>query len=151
MAHSKTILYPCDFSANTKKVAAYTAEIADKLGADVIALYVVEDLGRWARTVIPHPSIDQYQKEAEKAAREKMDAFVKKHLAPRVPATPAVMRGDPAEQILQAAREKKVDLMIMGTHGRSGLEHVLFGSVAETVVTRSPVPVLVVTPDRMPG
>lgn len=57
--------------------------------------------------------------------------------------------GDPAREILDAIESEKIDLVVMGTHGRKGLENVLFGSVARNVVRRSPVPVLTVNPYKV--
>jgi len=59
-----------------------------------------------------------------------------------------VVQGDPAEEILKYVESEKVDLVIMGTHGRKGLDRILFGSVANEVVKRSPAPVLTINPYR---
>jgi nucleotide-binding universal stress UspA family protein len=61
-----------------------------------------------------------------------------------------VVSGDPAEEIIKAAGEEKADLIVMGTHGRKGLEYSLFGSVATKVVRHASVPVLTINPDRLP-
>ncbi len=60
-----------------------------------------------------------------------------------------IVSGDPAQEILKAIESEAIDLVIMGTHGRKGLEHVIFGSVAENVVKKSPVPVLTVNPYKL--
>jgi nucleotide-binding universal stress UspA family protein len=83
---------------------------------------------------------DQAQKHLEewRAEAEKLVG------APRVTAAPAV--GEPSAEILEAAREAKSDLIVVGTHGRTGLEHALMGSIAERVVRRAHCPVLTVRP-----
>lgn len=60
-----------------------------------------------------------------------------------------VLTGDPAKEILKFIESEEIDMVIMGTHGRKGLEHVFFGSVAENVLRRSPVPVLVINPHTL--
>ncbi len=62
-----------------------------------------------------------------------------------------VVSGDPAEEIMRYAETEGVDLIVMGTHGRKGLERIIFGSVAEQVVKNAPVPVLVVNPYKLPS
>ena len=64
--------------------------------------------------------------------------------------TARVVLGDPAEEILNYAQAEGIDLIIIGTHGRKGLERIIFGSVAERVLKKSPVPVLTVNPYRRP-
>jgi universal stress protein A len=79
----------------------------------------------------------------EKTETELAD-LVRSHLADPESATAKVTVGKPAEEILQVARDEAVDLIVMGTHGRTGLRHVLLGSIAETVVRTAPCPVFTV-------
>ena len=79
----------------------------------------------------------------EKTETELAD-LVRTHLLDPESATAKVTVGKPAEEILQVARDEAVDLIVMGTHGRTGLRHVLLGSIAETVVRTAPCPVLTV-------
>jgi nucleotide-binding universal stress UspA family protein len=60
-----------------------------------------------------------------------------------------IVSGDPATKILASIEPEGIDLVVLGTHGRRGLEHTIFGSVAENVVKQSPVPVLVVNPHKV--
>ena len=60
-----------------------------------------------------------------------------------------ILSGDPAQEILKTIESEGIDLVIMGTHGRKGLEHIFFGSVAETVVKKLPVPVLTINPYKL--
>jgi nucleotide-binding universal stress UspA family protein len=79
----------------------------------------------------------------EKTETELAD-LARAHLTDPRSATVKVTVGKPAEEILQVARDEAVDLIVMGTHGRTGLRHVLLGSIAETVVRTAPCPVLTV-------
>ncbi|MRR37540.1 universal stress protein [bacterium] len=79
-------------------------------------------------------------------ARTALAQFVEKHISPDISLTPVVRFGDPADEIRLFAQEEGFDLIVMATHGRTGLRHILMGSVVEKVVRHSPVPVLTVKP-----
>ncbi len=83
-----------------------------------------------------------------KAARERLDKFMKEKVGRRLHPVPVVRRGNPHEEIQRFTKEEKIDLIVMATHGRSGLKYVFLGSVAEKVIRTSSVPVLMVKPDR---
>ena len=79
-----------------------------------------------------------------------MDEFMEDHFREYPRVKTRVAMGDPAEEILGFIEAEGIDLVIMGTHGRKGLERVIFGSVAERVIKTSPVPVLSINPYRVP-
>lgn len=79
---------------------------------------------------------------------EELDEFKNRHFVMSANVKTAVVSGDPSEEILEYVQTEKIDMIIMGTHGRKGLNKIVFGSVAERVVKASPVPVLVVNPYR---
>jgi nucleotide-binding universal stress UspA family protein len=89
--------------------------------------------------------VRSFEAEIIKGAERKLDEFVNDHL-PGVSPKAQVVLGDAAEEILNYVRSEGIDLVIMGTHGRKGLEKIVFGSVAERVVQKSPVPVLTINP-----
>jgi len=76
------------------------------------------------------------------AARARLEKFAAKHLSDRAEYQASLKRGDPASAILEAARELRPDLIVVATHGRTGLSHAFLGGVAERVLRESPVPVL---------
>jgi nucleotide-binding universal stress UspA family protein len=80
-----------------------------------------------------------------------MDKFCDKHLLDCPNFNRIVAVGDPGEEIVKTVEKENIDLVVMGTHGRRGLEHTLFGTVAKYVVTHSKAPVLVVNPYRVEG
>jgi nucleotide-binding universal stress UspA family protein len=96
---------------------------------------------------VPHPSVSNFEAEIVKGAEQKMQEFTEEHLKGDSYKAKVVM-GDASEEILKYVESEDIDLVIMGTHGRKGLEHIIFGSVAERVVKKSPVPVLTVNPYR---
>lgn len=143
------ILFPVDFSENNRKVAPFVQELAASHKARLHLLYVVRDLSHYAGFYVPHPNLENLAQDLVKGAQRRLDDFKVQQFGelPRVEAK--VMVGDPAECIVEQAREQGIDLIVMGTHGRRGLDHALFGSVAEKVVRHSATPVLTVNPYRL--
>jgi len=90
--------------------------------------------------------INSMEEAIMEGAKRKMEEFAQTYFNDYRTLQTAVLPGDAAEEIMAYASSRQIDLIIMGTHGRKGLEKVLFGSVAERVVKNAPVPVLVVNP-----
>jgi nucleotide-binding universal stress UspA family protein len=149
MVTIKRILYPIDFSECSYDVLPYVLSIAEKYGATIHLLYVARDLRHFAGFHVPHTSISLFTKELVDASERMMDQVCKDHLdrCPRFERK--VMIGDAGEEIVRTAEKEGIDLIVMGTHGRKGLDRTLFGSVAGFVVKHSSVPVLTVNPYRL--
>ncbi len=146
MAEIKNILFPVDFTEASGKVAPYARLFAEKFGAKLYVAFVVEDLMRYAGFYVPHAALEKLEKELFEGAQKRMESFLEENFSNLPEVEPLIMTGEVAEKICEAAREKAIDLIIMGTHGRKGLEKALFGSVAEKVVKTAPCPVLTVNP-----
>jgi nucleotide-binding universal stress UspA family protein len=148
MISLKTILLPTDGSECSAKATAYALSFAKQYGGRVVALHVVDQ--RWeeqARLVFAEVGQDVtrriregYEEQARQILRDVTEAAGKAG----VPVETKVLTGIPSEDIVRVARELAADLIIMGTHGRAGMPHLLLGSVAEKVVRRAPCPVLTV-------
>ena len=145
----KKILFPLDLTDNSSKVLPYVLSMSEKYNSIIYLLHVVQDLNRWGKLYVPHPSMDVFQKEANEAARKAMDKVCKNQLQGCPNFQKKVVSGDPAKEILKIIDSEGIDLVIMGTHGRKGLEHTIFGSVAANVVKKSPAPVLVINPYKL--
>ena len=143
----KQILFPVDLSEVSPKIAPYVIEMAVKFDAEIHLLFVARILQHFTSIYVPHPSVNKFEAEIVEGAEKKLQEFTEEYFKD-VPCKAKVMVGDPAEETLNYVRSEGIDLVIMGTHGRKGLEHILFGSVAERVVKQSPVPVLTVNPYR---
>ncbi len=143
MINLKTILVPSDFSECSEAALRYGLELARRFDARLHLLHVVQDplTQPWAAEGFSAPlfeTIDKWQKEA----KERLAQAVPASDAARVTISATVAW--PFAEILRYATEHDVDLIVMGTHGRGGVTHVLLGSIAEKVVRRAPCPVLTV-------
>ncbi len=149
MAVIADILFPVDFSDNNGKVIPYVLEMAGIHQAGLHLLYVVRDMEHYAGFYVPHPNLTRLAADVAAGAERKMAEFRREAFSGLERVFTRVLIGDAASAIVSYAQEEGVDLIIMGTHGRKGLEHAIFGSVAEKVVKNSPVPVLTVNPQRL--
>ena len=150
MVDIKKILFPCDLTKNCTKILPYVLSASEKYNSKIYLLHVVEDLPKWGSGFyIPHIPWDQYQEEALKGAEKALDRVCKEQLQGCPNFQKMILSGDPAQEILKTIEREGIDLVIMGTHGRKGLEHVFFGSVAENVVKKSPAPVLTINPYKL--
>jgi nucleotide-binding universal stress UspA family protein len=146
MLEIKRILFPIDFTENSSKFLPYVLTVSEKCDGMICLLHVVEDFSKWDGFYIPHIPLERYHEEALKGAEKTMNKVCEEQLQSCPNFQRKILFGDPAQEILKAIEEESIDLVIMGTHGRKGLEHVVFGSVAETVVKKSPVPVMTINP-----
>lgn len=148
MLHLTQILVPTDFSEHSSRALGYAAALARRLGAKLVLLHVVasEALENLAKAHFPPHPVDLVYEDLGLKVREQ---FVK-DVAPGVRKTleteTLVLPGVPFLEILRVAGVRRVDLIVMATHGRSGLSHALMGSVTEKVIRRAPCPVLSIRP-----
>lgn len=144
MPKIRKILFPTDFSDCSKIARNYAFSFALDQEASLVILHVIEDVylteEGWDPLVLNPDLFTQLEERAVK----KLEAIVAEARKRKIRATHAIGRGKPFAQIIRFARESKADLLILGTHGRTGLKHVLIGSTAEKVVRKSPIPVLTV-------
>ncbi len=150
MVDIEKILFPCDLTENCMKILPYVLSASEKYNSKIYLFHVVEELPKWrSGFYIPHIPWDQYQEEALKGAEKALDRICKKQLQGCPNFQKMILSGDPAQEILKTIEREGIDLVIMGTHGRKGLEHVFWGSVAENVVKKSPAPVLTINPYKL--
>jgi nucleotide-binding universal stress UspA family protein len=148
MKKVEKILFPINFAENFEPLVPWVATFAKKFGASVYVLFVAQDLSDFTSFYVPHGNIKGFQEEVLKAAQEKMSAAAKEHFKDMPGVETLVLVGPPADKIVEAANQKGVDLIIMGTHGRKGVEHAIFGSVCEKVIRQAACPVLAVNPAK---
>jgi nucleotide-binding universal stress UspA family protein len=150
MEEIRKILFATDFSDNSRYALAYALSFAKKYDAQLYILHVIQQpsypLGMYAE--ISFDAMDKFNRNISQAVEKEMETLREKDLQGFTKYECLIVHGTPFLEILRTAREKEAGLIIVGTHGRTGLDHVLFGSTAEKVVRRAPCPVLSV---RLPG
>ncbi|GAB7020604.1 universal stress protein [Halostagnicola bangensis] len=137
-----TILIPTDGSDESKAAIEHGVALADRLGATVHGVSIVPDG--------PHGAMkrDEMRADPEEEAQEaiqNVETTAKRH---GVDVTSSVREGVPQDAVLEFADEIAADMVVIGTVGRTGIDHVLLGSVAEEIVRNSPVPVVTVRPEE---
>lgn len=144
MINIKKVLFPTDFSENSNYAFDYALGLSQKLGARLYILHVIHELIDTTGFYIPNISLDQLQKDLAEGAEKMMGKLCKERMGDFKDYECMNVIGLPHIEILQAAKDQKIDMIVMGTHGRTGIDRVLFGSTAEKVVKKAPCPVLTV-------
>lgn len=148
MKNVKAILVPTDFSDLSLAAMEYAISFSTIYDARICVIHVVENA-----PVAPFCSVDFHsettlQDPVEKANKDLQD-FMTYKLPDQRNIVMIVRRGEGYKEIIKFAQDERIDLIIMATHGRTGLAHVVMGSVAEKVVRYSTVPVLIVKPKQV--
>ena len=128
------VLVPIDFSVCSMWALRYAEEMARRFGAEIVLVHVDQSLVLGS----------ELAETRQAAARNELEGLVAFFGERDIPARSVLRSGGPVEEIMATAEAEHVDLIVMGTHGRTGLTHVLMGSVAESVVRQSSCPVLTV-------
>lgn len=145
MARIGNIMCAVDFSDMSSKVASYTQELAKSLNASVKVVYVAPSLSQYVGFHVPPTSIENFVGEIVTGAEKTMDSFIEENFS-QINVEGKVLSGYAAEEIINFAEQENIDLIIMGTHGRKGIDRVLFGSVAEKIVKSAKMPVMTIRP-----
>ena len=145
MKNFKKIICALDLSQHSGLVAEYAVTLAKAFDAEIIAVYAAPALTQYVGFHVPPSSIENFVGEIVAGAEKTMEEFVAEHFKD-VKATGTVVNGYAAEEILNLVERSGADLIIMGTHGRKGIDRILFGSVAEKIVKSAAVPVMTVRP-----
>lgn len=131
------MLVPVDFSEHANQALTYAITVAQKLQARITLLHVIY------MPPMAGANLTTQMTAINEAAKKAVDACVKRVQEAGVEVKSLVCQGIPWQEIVHKASDSGADLIIMGTHGRTGLSHVFLGSVAEKVVRLAPCPVLV--------
>lgn len=147
MFELKNILVPTDCSELSKDALRIGISFAKKHDAKLVLLYVTSDtpfVGYDNISYLPVEIAQQLQIRLEQGHEKEIGDFWNALYDPDVKVDLLINQGDPFTEIIKFARSNEVDLIIMGTNGRTGIKHILMGSVTEKVVRYSPLPVLTV-------
>jgi nucleotide-binding universal stress UspA family protein len=140
------LLFPVDFSDVGVHALRYARSFAQSYKATLHLLHVVDEASQYWMALGPNSlPVGPPPEELIQASRTQLERFIQEHLADAgLKLQSDVVLGRPFLEIIRYARENNIDLIIMGTHGRGGIQHVLLGSVAERVVRKAPCPVLTI-------
>lgn len=138
------ILFPTDFSEGAAHALRYAVDLTRRYNAKLYVLHVIYDFTKATGSHIPHVSADELYKEMKEWAIKEIDKSCIEDIRELSDVDKKVLEGVPYEEIINFAEKEKVDIIVIGTYGRSGLERFIFGSTAERVVRRAPCAVLTV-------
>lgn len=144
MIDLRRILVPSDFSKFSENALTYAIAFAEKFGAELHLLHVVQDLALFIPPEVAVAPVAAPVEQLTTAAHTALERTIRDRNLKGLTVLREVREGNPFAEVTRYAKEHDIDLIIMGTHGRGGLAHVLLGSVTEKVVRKSPCPVLTV-------
>lgn len=143
MVNIKNILCPIDYSVYSEMALKYAIEFAEKYQAKLYLMHVLDirfyditDPDLYNVNIIDEETIDKL--------RERLLKCVNEDTKSKISVEAMIIQGVPFAEIISTAKEYKIDLIVLGTHGRTGLSHAIMGSVAEKVVRKAPCPVLTI-------
>ena len=149
----RSILLPTDFSECGNYALSYATSLARKFGASIICVHVIEPIVPtvgYSGMTEPLPIAD-ISDQIEDSAERELPKFAECEECAGLDVEELIVHGDAASEIVRVARERLVDLIVISSHGRTGLGRILFGSTAEAVVRHASCPVLVVKPRDEPS
>ena len=138
----KKVLVPIDFSDYSKSSLRYAVNFAKQFNAEIYLIYVLEPVIYPPDFSMGQIAIPSVNAEWDERAREELENLAKTEIPEGVSVKIILKNGKPFLEIIDTASEENIDLIIIATHGHSGVEHILFGSTAEKVVRKAPCPVL---------
>lgn len=147
MKDFSTILVAVDFSDSSDNAFRMAMAMAKKFSSRLLVLHVINEPVDLRGFYVPHISFDKLEEEIGEGAKKMMESFCRQHMHGFENYQELIVPGLPYDEIITQAEEQKAELIVIGTHGRTGLDHVLFGSTAEKVVRKSKIPVLTVRLD----
>ncbi len=147
--NKETLLVATDFTSFSEEALIFAGNLADKIEAQLLVLHVIHDPAEAPGFYVQKMKKKKFLRSMEEAANEMMDAFLEK-MKKAYPdqisiqeAIPLLVVGTPVSRIIEIAEKRQANMIIVGSHGRTGLSRALIGSKAERLVRLSPIPVIV--------
>jgi nucleotide-binding universal stress UspA family protein len=144
----KNILFPIDFSECSTSVFPFALDLAQRFDARLHILFVARDISYFTAIDMQGDMLMNTVAEVARAGENQMEKFCRQQMGGYPNYETKVVIGNPADEIVAFADRQGVDLVIMSTHGRKGLDRTLMGSVADHVMKNAAIPVLTVNPFR---
>jgi nucleotide-binding universal stress UspA family protein len=140
----KKILIPTDFSPSAMQALKYAVELNTIFHARLYLLHVLQDITDYSEFNLSPSILPQLYAEFEQNATRRLEEIMTSLVPADTTCDTYIIHGLPFFEILQFAKDESIDLIVIASHGRTGLKHVLFGSTAEKVVKKAPCPVLTI-------
>jgi nucleotide-binding universal stress UspA family protein len=140
------LLFPVDFTEASHQIVPYVRRIAEPFESQIHILFVARIMDYFSSVHVKSESIQRVENELLAGARRRLQEFIEQHFADRPGLVSHIASGDAGEEILRYVEAHGIELVFLGTHGRKGLDRIVFGSVANFVSRACPVPVFLVNP-----
>jgi nucleotide-binding universal stress UspA family protein len=140
----KKILVPTDFSESARYALNYAVDLNRELKARLYLLHVLQDFTEFSEYNLSPSILPQLYLEFEENAAKRLEDMMADMVPSEISCGTYILHGVPFYEIIQFAKKENIDLIVIGSHGRTGLKHVLFGHTAEKVVKKASCPVLTV-------
>ncbi len=138
------ILFPTDFMEGCKEAVSYAVDLARKYNASLHIIHVIHDVTQATGLYVPHVAVNELFKSMEEEANKQIKRDYLEETRGLENITYKVLRGIPYEEIIKYAKQEGIDLIVMASHARKGLDRLFFGSTAEKVVKNAECAVLTV-------
>ncbi|MBI5588396.1 MAG: universal stress protein [Deltaproteobacteria bacterium] len=142
------ILLPTDFTGASEEAAAYALTLARRNRAKLYVLHVVDTSHEAAGFYLPHLSYEKLDKDLKAVASEMLERFCARTFKGYKSVERHVLAGEPYKEILKVIKGGRIDLVVMGTYGKEGIDRFFFGSTTERVMRKASCPVLVIPPTK---
>lgn len=136
------ILIPTDFSVSSRHAFTYAVDLNRLFHARLYLVHVLQDFTEFSEYTLSPTILPQLYLEFEQNASQRLEEMVGSVVPPDMNCDTYILHGVPFYEIIQFARTEQIDLIVIGSHGRTGIKHVLFGHTAEKVVKKAHCPVL---------
>lgn len=140
----KKILIPTDFSPSAMHALSYAIELNKIFNARLYLLHILQDITDYSEFNLSPSILPQLYAEFEQNATRRLEEIMASLVPSETACDTYILHGIPFFEIVQFAKDENIDLIVIASHGRTGIKHVLFGSTAEKVVQKSPCPVLTI-------
>jgi nucleotide-binding universal stress UspA family protein len=136
------VLFATDFSEGSAVALPYAVDMAKQYGAKLYLVHVVYDVTKATGWYVPHVAIGEIYDEIEKSAKAEIKKIDTDEMKSLKDVEHVILKGTPYEEIIRFVQDNGIDMIVLGTHGRKGIDRVLFGSTAEQILRNALCPVL---------